>query len=81
MSRVAPDALHKANISGGAPYGIELPFAGVDAVFGNSEYSLPLVEYLRECVRWGGFPRLARYDGREDVLAFVERMTDGIEPF
>jgi hypothetical protein len=33
---LAPDYLHKANISGGAPYGIELPFLGADPIVPHS---------------------------------------------
>jgi hypothetical protein len=41
---LAPDYLHKVNISGGGPYGIELPFLGVDPVFANEALELPFVD-------------------------------------
>jgi hypothetical protein len=78
---LAPDYLHKANISGGPPYGMELPFRGADPVFLNEEHKLPFVDYLRLCFRWGGFPHLERHANQPDVRAFVARMCDGIEPF
>ena len=78
---LAPDYLHKANISGGPPYGIELPFHGVDPIFANEAHKLPFVDYLRLCFRWAGFPGLAEYAGRPDVMRFVETMRKDIEPF
>lgn len=78
---LAPDHLHKANISGGPPYGVELPFRGADPIFVNEAHGLPFVDYLRLCFRWGGFPRLERHADRADVRACVARLCDGIEPF
>ena len=78
---LAPDSLHKANISGGPPYGIELPFLGVDPIFANEDHRLPFVDYLRMCFRWAGFPGLAEHAGRPDVMRFVETMRKDIEPF
>jgi hypothetical protein len=78
---LAPDYLHKADISGGAPYGIELPFAGADPVFVNEAHELPFVDYLRLAFRWGGFPRLERHADRPDVQAFVAEMSRDLEPF
>lgn len=57
---IAPDALHKANVSGGAPYGIQLPNLAVDAVLleGKREewHHSTFVNYLRICFKWGGLP-------------------------
>lgn len=78
---LAPDYLHKANISGGAPYGIELPFRGADPVFTNEAHELPFVDYLRLCFRWAGFPRLERHADRADVGEFLKVMCKGLEPF
>ncbi|MFN0022054.1 MAG: HEAT repeat domain-containing protein [Pirellulaceae bacterium] len=78
---LAPDYLHKANISGGGPYGIELPFLGADPVFANEVHVLPFVDYLRLCFRWAGFPRLERHATRRDVRHFLEEVTRGFEPF
>lgn len=55
---LAPDRFHKANISGGAPYGIDLPFLGADPIWRGEAHELPFVDYLRLCFRWAGFPRL-----------------------
>ncbi len=78
---LAPDYLHKANISGGPPYGLELPFHGADPTFENEAHCLPFVEYLRLCFRWGGFPRLERHSERADVREFVSEIAHGLEPF
>jgi hypothetical protein len=78
---LAPDYLHKANISGGPPYGIELPHLGADAIFMNEEHGLPFVDYLRLAFRWGGFPRLERCAHNIDVRGFVAEMTKDMEPF
>jgi len=50
----APDDLHKANISGGAPYGIRVPDPAVDGrcVVLRRHF----VDYLNEAFAAGGFP-------------------------
>lgn len=78
---LAPDFLHKANISGGGPYGVVLPFLGADPVFDNEAHRLPFVDYLRLCFRWAGFPLLERHASRPDVRRFLESMGEGLEPF
>lgn len=78
---LAPDYLHKANISGGAPYGIELPFFGADPLFACERHELPFVDYLRLSFRWAGFPGLDEHGDREDVRRFVSRFGEGLEPF
>lgn len=52
---VAPDRLHKANISGGGPYGFVVPDACADGLF-IAEVELPFVSYLRWVFSRGGFP-------------------------
>jgi hypothetical protein len=52
---VAPDRLHKANISGGAPYGFRLPDQCADALF-VAEVATPFVAYLNHVFANGGFP-------------------------
>jgi hypothetical protein len=77
---LAPDSLHKANVSGGA-YGIDPLFPGADPIFVGEEHGLPFVDYLRLAFRWGGFPRLERHAGRPDVQTFVREMTAGMIGF
>ena len=52
---VAPDRLHKANVSGGPPYGIVLPDGCVDGLL-VGETTMPFVGYLNWVFRNGGFP-------------------------
>lgn len=52
---VAPDRLHKANISGGGPYGFRLPDATAEGLF-VGEVAMPFVSYLNWTFRHGGFP-------------------------
>lgn len=78
---LAPDYYHKANFSGGGPYGIELPFLGADPLFEEEAHKLPFVDYLRLCFRWGGFSRLESHADRPDVYEFLKRMTNDLEQF
>ena len=52
---VAPDRLHKNNVSGGAPYGFRLPDGCADALF-VSDVAMPFVDYLNWVFEQGGFP-------------------------
>jgi hypothetical protein len=52
---LAPDDFHKANISGGDPYGMEVPNAAADGVF-LDWHNAYFVDYLRTAFQWGGFP-------------------------
>lgn len=52
---VAPDRLHKDNVSGGPPYGIVLPDSCADGLFAG-EATMPFVSYLNLVFRNGGFP-------------------------
>lgn len=75
---VAPDACHKANQSGGGSYAIAFPDPGADAPI--LELGAPsFVGYLRECVRWGGFPGLAEL--REPPREELRRLTEGLLAF
>jgi hypothetical protein len=58
---IAPDDLHKANISGGDPYTMELPNASADGAVVGERHQLLFVDYLRLCFALGGFPG---YEGR-----------------
>ena len=53
---IAPDDLHKANISGGAPYEMAIPDIRADGELLNERHELLFVDYLRLCFRFGGFP-------------------------
>jgi hypothetical protein len=53
---LAPDDLHKANVSGGDPYSIAVPAPVADALVESEPNSVNFVEYLRLVFAWGGFP-------------------------
>jgi hypothetical protein len=78
---LAPDALHKANISGGAAYCVELPFLGADPIFVNEPHNLPFIDYLRLAFRWGGFPDLEKHADRPEVRSLLADLTKGLETF
>lgn len=59
---VAPDDLHKANVSGGEPYQIAVPDERADGELLNQRHGLFFVEYLRLVFRFGGFPGYEGYD-------------------
>ncbi|GGF20931.1 hypothetical protein GCM10011611_28770 [Aliidongia dinghuensis] len=61
MCPLAPDVLHKDNVSGGAAYAIALPDPGADATFHEEWRGIGFVPYLRVAIlEWGGFPGLAQ---------------------
>ena len=51
---VSPDRLHKANVSGGSPYGFRIPDATAEGLF-IGEVAMPFVAYLNWAFRHGGF--------------------------
>lgn len=76
----APDALHKANISGGAPYSIELPNPAADAQVEDEPHDVTFVEYLRIAVLgWGGFPGWE--NGGSAIPAELNELRRDLEPF
>ncbi|MBU2664963.1 hypothetical protein KOI35_15780 [Actinoplanes bogorensis] len=58
----AADYLHKANISGGAPYSVWLPYAGADPLVRDEDHGLTFTDYLRHAFAGKGFLRLDRQD-------------------
>lgn len=52
----APDALHKANVSGGPAYAIAVPDAGADGPVLWEPHRTTFVDYLRVAFRWAGLP-------------------------
>lgn len=76
---LAPDELHKDNISGGDPYAVELPNAAADFVLLNERHHLHFVPYLRMAIlAYGGFPGIENIQAKPD---FFEMLRDGLEPF
>jgi hypothetical protein len=61
MCGLAPDVLHKDNVSGGSEYAIALPNPGADATFEEEWRGIGFVPYLRVAIlEWGGFPGLSQ---------------------
>lgn len=79
FAALAPDDLHKDNVSGGDPYGVRLPQPAVDFIFENEPHGLYFVEYLRLAIlKWGGFPGLEDLGVEFEPLA---ELIQGLEPF
>jgi hypothetical protein len=75
---LTPDALHKDDISGGAPYEIELPDAGADPLFVNEPHDVTFVSYLRVAFVAGGLPG---WENSERHAPLLKRLADGLQPF
>jgi hypothetical protein len=76
---LAPDDLHKDNVSGGDPYGLYLPNPAADFTLIYERHNLPFVSYLRlSILRWGGFPGL---EGRTEPFEPLAGLVAGLEPF
>ncbi len=77
---LAPDWLHKADISGGV-YAMTLPNAAADALFEGEPHATTLVGYLRVAFRWGGFPGWDResYLGRQPTQE-IHYLNHGLLP-
>jgi hypothetical protein len=53
---LAPDYLHKANVSGGAPYSVAVPNEGVDGFLLWERHQTTFVNYLRIAFTTAGMP-------------------------
>jgi hypothetical protein len=82
---IAADYLHKANISGGAPYSVWLPHTGADPLVRDEEHCLTFTDYLRHAFAGKGFLRLDRQDEwvaygvTSDRLAELTSWLDSVE--
>jgi hypothetical protein len=70
---LAPDELHKDDISGGAPYELELPSSAADGVLLNEWHNVTFVSYLREAFRWAGVPGWSRAPHTAARVAAIRR--------
>jgi hypothetical protein len=57
---LAPDGYHKYGYSGAGSYNMAVPCKAIDAPFLNEPHHTTFVNYLRICLKWGGFPGLER---------------------
>jgi hypothetical protein len=53
---LAPDYLHKADVSGAMPYSVRVPNAGADGLLLWEPHQTTFVNYLRIAFRMGGMP-------------------------
>jgi hypothetical protein len=72
---LSPDALVKADISGGEGYYLKSERVP-DGILENEWQGLLFVEYLRSVFRWGGFPGMARFGPRD-----LSHLTSGLLDF
>lgn len=77
--QIAPDELHKDNVSGGLPYGIVLPDAVADGLLLNSANVIYFVEYLRQALDWGGFPGFATDSNA--MPKWLDRLSESVQRF
>jgi hypothetical protein len=55
---IAPDHLHKANVSGGLPYQLDTEKPAVDGILLNERHCSTFMAYLQLAINWHGFPGL-----------------------
>jgi hypothetical protein len=76
---LAPDSLHKDNISGGEPYSVQLPDSSADFLLRYEQHELYFVPYLRlALLRWGGLPGLEQ---NREPFPFLADLLVKLEPF
>lgn len=63
LVELSADALHKADISGGPPYGVAVPNPGVDGLLYGEWHQTTFMTYVRIAFRYAGF---AGYDYPDD---------------
>ena len=78
---VAPDELHKANMSGGAAYAIWLPDHGADPLVREESHRLCLTDYLRLAFDNSGFTRLRDESDHADAVRWVDALDVELDPF
>lgn len=57
---IAPDSLHKSEVSGGMWYGVALPNQEPDPPLLEEWHHTTFLDYLETAIRFGGFPGLER---------------------
>lgn len=76
---LAPDDLHKDNVSGGDPYGLQLPNPSADFSLMYERHNLLFVPYLRLAIlNWGGFPGL---EEQKTEFEHLHTLIADLEPF
>jgi len=78
---VAADYYHKDNISGGAPYSVELTTAPqVDSRFLHEGHPTTFIDYLRIVMEGCGFSRMEAVHDLPDFLGYCEQVRPLLKP-
>ncbi|HEU5378534.1 MAG TPA: hypothetical protein VFV38_24190 [Ktedonobacteraceae bacterium] len=71
---LSPDSLFKYNYSGSSPYAMEFPCKAFDTPLLDEKHNTTFINYLRICMRWGGFPGLEQNKTlSQDKIAFLTK--------
>jgi hypothetical protein len=66
---IAPDLLHKEDVSGGMWYNVSVPAVADDPPLNDEWHHTTFLNYLEVAVKWAGFPGLSRCPGHSWPLA------------
>ncbi len=77
---IAPDEWHKYNISGCGGYEIAVPNPSADARLLTERHRTTFVNYLRICLRWGGFPKLEQLATEPAQVSGLATLTRDLLP-
>jgi hypothetical protein len=78
---ISADYLHKANISGGAPYAVWLPCEGSDPIVQMEVHELPFTDYLRLAFESKGFVRLSGSPEDGEAARWLAGVEFEMDPF
>jgi hypothetical protein len=73
---IAPDAGHKANVSGGDSYEVPTDVPAIDTLLRNEPHGVTFVEYLRIAFAWGGFPGFEKMS--DAPVKFLDELLKGL---
>lgn len=75
------DDLHKDNISGGAPYSIQITKErSIDSKVLNESNNTTFINYLRICFEYGGFPGMEVQERPKSYNEFLEKIEPQLKP-
>jgi hypothetical protein len=74
---IAPDALHKEDVSGGMWYNVSVPAVDDDPPLNDEPHHTTLVAYLELAVQWAGFPGLSDGPGTWPIAELVRGIGAG----
>jgi hypothetical protein len=78
---LAADYLHKDNISGGAPYSLEITKnPSIDGFFLFEPHRTTFIDYLRICFKGGGFSQISQVDIDQDYRSYFSQVISKMLP-